>query len=163
VTGIVVGSNLTPSRATLGGTVDPNSGASNYQFQYGTTPAYGSSLPAASAGAGTEPEGVVAGLAGLAPGTTYHYRLVATTAAGTAYGADQAFTTPATPVSVFGPLPTSTILSHTTSTKPTTPKPLTRAQQLAKALKECKKKNSTAKRAKRKLVGNTDGKAKKRT
>jgi hypothetical protein len=140
-------SNLTPSSATLGGIVNPNGGATSYQFQYGTSAAYGASLPEASAGAGAEPQGVAAGLSGLAPGTTYHYRLVATNAAGTSYGADQAFTTPASPVSAFGPLPMNT-LAPTTTTKPTTPKPLTRAQKLSKALKACKKDKSKAKRAK---------------
>jgi hypothetical protein len=140
-------SNLTPSSATLAGTVDPSGGATSYQFQYGTTAAYGASLPEASAGSVAEAEGVVAGLSGLAPGTAYHYRLVATNAAGTTYGADQTFTTPAAPVSVFGPLPTNTI-APTTTTKPTTPKPLTRAQKLSKALKACKKEKSKAKRAK---------------
>jgi hypothetical protein len=140
-------SNLTPSSATLGGTVDPNGGATSYQFQYGTSAAYGASLPAASAGSGTEPQGAAAGLSGLAPGTAYHYRLVATNAAGTTYGADQTFTTPAAPVSAFGP-PVTNTFAPTTTTKPTTPKPLTRAQKLSKALKACKKDKSKAKRAK---------------
>jgi hypothetical protein len=139
-------SNLTPSSATLGGTVDPNGGATSYQFQYGTSAAYGAGLSEASAGSGAEPQGVAAGLSGLAPGTAYHYRLVASNAAGTTYGADQAFTTPAAPVSAFGP-PVANTFAPTT-TKPTTPKPLTRAQKLSKALKACKKDKSKAKRAK---------------
>ncbi|HEV3163666.1 MAG TPA: hypothetical protein VGZ22_06470, partial [Isosphaeraceae bacterium] len=80
----------------------------------------------------------------------------------TTYGADQMFTTPAAPVTVFGPLPTNTILSATTFTPP---KPLTRAQQLAKALKACKKNKSKAKGAKcereaRKRYGKTTPKRK---
>ena len=35
---------------------------------------------------------------GSAPATTYHYRAVATNAAGTTYGTDQSFTTPAAPI-----------------------------------------------------------------
>jgi hypothetical protein len=131
-------SNLTPTSVTLSGTVDANGGLANYQYQYGTSAAYGLGLPEASAGSGSEPQGVAAGLSGLAPGTGYHYRLVATNAAGTAYGADQMFTTPAAPVSVFGPSVANTF-APTTTTKPTTPKPLTRAQKLSKALKACKK------------------------
>ena len=140
-------SNLTPTTVTLTGTVDPSGGATSYQFQYGTSAAYGASLPTASAGSGVEPQGVAAALSGLAAGTGYHYRLVATNAAGTSYGADQTFSTPASPVSVFGPSPTNTF-APTTTTKPTTPKPLTRAQQLSRALKACKKDKSKAKRAK---------------
>jgi hypothetical protein len=138
-------SNLTPTSVTLSGTLDPNGGATGYQFQYGTSAAYGASVGEASAGSGAEPQGVAAGLSSLAAGTTYHYRLVATNAAGTSYGADQMFTTPAAPVSAFGPSPTNTILLSTT---PTPPKPLTRAQKLAKALKQCKKDKSKKKRAK---------------
>jgi hypothetical protein len=140
-------SNLTPTTVTLTGTVDPKGGATSYQFQYGTSAAYGASLSEASAGSGAEPGGVAAGLSGLAVGTTYHYRLLATNVAGTSYGTDQTFSTPAAPVSVFGPAPTNT-LALTTTTKPTTSKPLTRAQKLAKALKACKKDKSKAKRAK---------------
>ncbi|HEY5045165.1 MAG TPA: NHL repeat-containing protein [Solirubrobacteraceae bacterium] len=131
-------SNLTPTSATLAGTVNPNGGTTGYQFQYGTSAAYGAILPEASAGSGTEPQGAAGGLSGLTPGTTYHYRLVATNAAGTTYGADQTFTTPAAPVSVFGPPPVNT-LAPTTTTKSTTSKALTRAQKLSNALKACKK------------------------
>ncbi|PYV09463.1 MAG: hypothetical protein DMG07_23160, partial [Acidobacteria bacterium] len=42
-----------------------------------------------------EPNHVNADAAGLRPGTTYHYRLVAASQAGTSYGEDRAFTTPA--------------------------------------------------------------------
>ena len=140
-------SNLTPSSVTLSGTLDPNGGTTSYVFQYGMSAAYGASVGEASAGSGGEPQGVAAGLSSLAPGTAYHYRLVATNAAGTTYGADQTFSTPASAVSVFGP-PVANTFALSTTTKPTTPKPLTRAQKLAKALKACKKDKSKPKRAK---------------
>jgi len=79
--------------ATLTGTVSPNGRATSWHFDYGTTTAYGSHTASESAGSGGAAEPVSAGLAGLAPGTTYHYRLVATSSAGTTYGADQTFTT----------------------------------------------------------------------
>ena len=79
--------------ATLNGTVDPAGKSTLYRFQYGTTTNYGTSTPAADAGAGTGPQAVSAALSGLAPGTTYHFRLVATNADGTVVSDDGQFTT----------------------------------------------------------------------
>ena len=62
-------------------------------FQYGHTTAYGSTSAATSAGAGTSPLRVQATIGALLPGTSYHYRAVATSADGTTYGADTAFAT----------------------------------------------------------------------
>ena len=93
----------TDSQGTLNGTVDPNGSAvSDCHFDWGTSSAYGHTVPcAASPGAGLAPVAVTAMLTGLAPGTTYHYRLVATGPGGTSYGADEQFTTPFAPT----PLP----------------------------------------------------------
>jgi hypothetical protein len=64
-------------------------------FDYGTSLSYGSSLPCASLpGAGNSPVAVSATALGLSAGTDYYYRIVATNAGGTSYGAAQAFTTP---------------------------------------------------------------------
>jgi hypothetical protein len=79
--------------ATLHGTVNPNSLATSYHFDFGTTTSYGSSTPAADAGAGTADAPASAALTGLKPNTTYHYRLVATNPKGTSNGGDVAFTT----------------------------------------------------------------------
>jgi hypothetical protein len=79
--------------ATLSGTVNPNGVAVTWQFDYGISTAYGQSTTATGAGAGTANSGVSATLSGLTPGTTYHYRLEATSAGGTADGADGIFTT----------------------------------------------------------------------
>ena len=49
--------------------------------------------PPASAGSGTKSVAVTAALTGLAAGTTYHFRLVATNASGTTTGADRTFAT----------------------------------------------------------------------
>jgi hypothetical protein len=65
-------------------------------FDYGTSTNYGSQAPAPpdpSAGSGTTPETVSTPLAGLSPNTVYHYRIEATHASGTSFGADQTFTT----------------------------------------------------------------------
>src|SRR4051812_6725386 len=90
-------SNVTKSSADVSGFVNPERLATTYHFEYGTTTAYGSSTPTANAGAGTADVPATSTLTGLAPGTTYHYRLVATNAAGTTPGADMAFATQSAP------------------------------------------------------------------
>jgi hypothetical protein len=86
--------------ATLDGWVNPKGAETRFYFQYGTTAAYGTNIPAppgSSIGSGTSSQHVVQGISGLEPETTYHYRLLASNSQGTTYGADQAFrTTPAT-------------------------------------------------------------------
>jgi hypothetical protein len=81
--------------AVIEGEINPQGQAASYQVQYGTSTGYGSSAPVAPAelAASTSSKGVFVGLAGLAPGTTYHYRILASNASGTSYGPDQTFTT----------------------------------------------------------------------
>lgn len=79
--------------ATLNGSVNPNGVATSWFFEYGTTTAYGSTTASKSAGSGTSSVAVTAPLSNLAAGTTYHYRLVAKSAAGTTRGADQTLAT----------------------------------------------------------------------
>ena len=81
------------SSATLLGAVNPGGLSTDWSFEYGTTTAYGTKTPVENVGSGTSPVTVSAPLAGLAPSATYHYRLDATSAAGTSYGADLSFTT----------------------------------------------------------------------
>src|SRR4051812_3790541 len=86
-------SGVTATTATLNGTVDPNKQDTTYHFDYGKTTAYGSSTPAQGPVKGNSGKSVSSQLTQLAPSTTYHFRLVATNASGTAQGADMAFTT----------------------------------------------------------------------
>ena len=85
----------TATGATLTGSVNPNGQSTTWYFEYGTSTAYGTKTPAKDAGAGTAAIGVSAVLTNLATGTTYHYRLVATSHAGTTLGADVTFSTAA--------------------------------------------------------------------
>jgi YVTN family beta-propeller protein len=89
-------SALTQSSAQLNGLVNPNGGlVGECRFEYGTTTAYGKSAPcSASPGSGTSPVAVSAPIAGLAPNTTYHFRISATNAGGMSKGSDAMFTTP---------------------------------------------------------------------
>jgi hypothetical protein len=80
--------------ATLNGTLGAG-GLSTAYFQYGTTAAYGASTATQSVGASSGPRSLAGAIGGLAPGTTYHFRLVADNSGGVAYGDDQTFTTEA--------------------------------------------------------------------
>ena len=91
---------LTQSAATLSGTVDPNGTRTVYDFQLGIDTNYGVDL-LGEAGQSSETETVSMMVAGLQPGTTYHYRLVATSRFGTSYGTDESFTTPEYPGSTL--------------------------------------------------------------
>lgn len=79
--------------ARLWGTIDPNGLETTYQFEYGTTLEYGSKSPALPQSIGTGPVEVMKEIEGLKAETTYHVRLVATNADGTAAGEDRTFTT----------------------------------------------------------------------
>jgi hypothetical protein len=92
--------NLTPSSALVNGTVNPRGAATTYFFRYGTTRSYGAQTPTRSAGAGTSGRRIAEGLAGLAPATTYHYRLVARNAEGVTRGVDRTFKTRRQPLGV---------------------------------------------------------------
>jgi hypothetical protein len=84
-----------PSSATFKGTVDPHGAETVYAFQYGLTTGYGAQTVPTRAGNGTASVKVGASVSGLQPGTTYHCRLIATSAAGTTNGADVTFATKA--------------------------------------------------------------------
>ena len=96
----VVGSPATfvgSTGATLNGSVDPNGSSTSFYFEYGTSGSYGTVTSTQSAGSGTSATPVNTTISGLAPGTTYHYRLDAVNGNGTTYGPDQTFTTTAGP------------------------------------------------------------------
>jgi alpha-tubulin suppressor-like RCC1 family protein len=93
-------SGIAAHTATLGATVNPNGADTHYYFEYGTTSTlYENDAPAPpgnDAGSGTTAEKVNVGVSGLAPYTTYYYRVVASNSTGTTYGAQKEFTTSAT-------------------------------------------------------------------
>jgi hypothetical protein len=88
--------------ATVTGTVDPNGMATTYRVEYGTSSSYGLQTSEQDAGAGTGAADVQAALTGLTSDTTYHYRVVATNAAGVDRGADRTFTTAGPPTASTG-------------------------------------------------------------
>ena len=86
-------SQLGPTSATVGGTVDPNGLPTGWWIEYGTSTSYGSRTDTQSAGSGTSATAVSARLSGLSAGVTYHFRVVASNDAGTARGSDRSFRT----------------------------------------------------------------------
>jgi hypothetical protein len=78
---------------TLDGKVDPNRSPTEVHFEWGPTMAYGNVTPAMDAGRGSASIEVSSVLNGLAPNTTYHFRIVATNAAGIKRGRDRGFRT----------------------------------------------------------------------
>ena len=91
-------SGVTADAAVLSGTVTPRGTATSWQFELGTTTAYGSSTAPADAGSSGSGQAVSAPVGGLQPNTTYHYRLVAVRGSERFPGADATFTTGSPPV-----------------------------------------------------------------
>jgi streptogramin lyase len=81
------------SSVEVAGTVDTIGTTTSYVVQYGTTTSYGSSTASRDLPADGSPSRVNVQLAGLQPGTLYHYRLVAANKQGTTFGDDRTFTT----------------------------------------------------------------------
>jgi hypothetical protein len=79
---------VTASGAKLEGRLCPMGIPTHYVFEYGTSRRYGSKTQQAYGGLMETPRTVFAGVSGLKPGTTYHYRLVATNSQGVSRGRD---------------------------------------------------------------------------
>jgi hypothetical protein len=90
--------NITPAAAVLQGSVDDYGGHTvTFWFELGTTTDYGTTTERwTTKKAHTD---ITRGFAGLAQGTTYHVRLVASNEHGVAYGDDVTFTTASVPAS----------------------------------------------------------------
>jgi hypothetical protein len=91
--------SATPSTsgATLKANVYPYGLDTHYRFEYGTTTAYGTSVPVPDGDAGSAPYPtavpVQQAISGLAANTTYHYRFTASNSDGPVNSADLQFTT----------------------------------------------------------------------
>jgi hypothetical protein len=94
-------SSVEGTQATLNAKVNPGLFAADYHFEYDTAEykageeGHGTSVPVPdkTLDAGTEDVAVSEAVQGLKPGTTYHYRIVASNEIDTTYGKDQSFTT----------------------------------------------------------------------
>jgi hypothetical protein len=97
-------SSITATSAVVSGTVNPRNRGSSTWFEYGTSTSYGANTAVQDAGFGTTDKPFSATLASLRPGTTYHFRIVGKSDAGTVFGSDASFKTSAVPAVVTGPL-----------------------------------------------------------
>ncbi len=94
-------SSITGSGATLNGNINANYATTTVTFEYGLTDSYGTLVTAdESPVSGTSDISVSREITGLTPNTTYHYRAVGNNSAGTAYGADETFTTAPLPATI---------------------------------------------------------------
>ena len=98
--GLTFFSAVGQSTAHLGARVAGNTKPTDVRFEYGTSPAYGASTAPVPVGSDLFANETGADVGGLAPGTTYHFRAVATNSIGTTYGPDQTFTTVPKPEAV---------------------------------------------------------------
>jgi phosphodiesterase/alkaline phosphatase D-like protein len=97
-------SGATPTAVSLNTQINPNLASTIYRFEYGIESNYGSqTLPSEPIGGDSTSHSVSTVVTGLQPGTTYHYRAVATNFNGVAVGSDQTFSTPAAPSVGAGP------------------------------------------------------------
>jgi len=86
--------NITMSSALLNGNMTNNGLPAALKFDYGLTSYYGSEVNAfPDTARGTGSVFATYSLTGLTPGTTYHFRFKAISAAGTSYGGDTTFIT----------------------------------------------------------------------
>lgn len=84
--------NASQGTANLEGKINPSGFGTSYRFEWGATSSYGNQVPAdfePFVGSGSEPVRVGAKLNGLSAGQTYHYRIVASSSAGTTASPDQ--------------------------------------------------------------------------
>ncbi len=87
-------SEVTRYSAKIRAVINPEGLATSYLLEWGSSKAYGNTVPLAgegSAGAGSKYVEFNAPLAGLELGHTYHYRVKATNSTGTTYGEDRTF------------------------------------------------------------------------
>lgn len=87
--------STSPTTGTVTAMINPNLTPSDtlVTVRYGTTAGYGSSTAAQDIGAGGTPVSFSVNLGGLAPGTTYHYDVVAVNGDGTTVSPDATFST----------------------------------------------------------------------
>jgi hypothetical protein len=140
-------SEVSATGVTLAGVIAPRGLPTSYVFEVGTDTTYGGAKLFGNAGSGTGEVPVSVGLQYLVPGTTYHYRLVATSFDGTTAGQDGTFTTPVIP-SPLGQPPSTPLIASPSVQFPSVAGAITEPLHAAKTKK--KSKGTHAKRGSRK-------------
>ncbi len=146
-------SEVTTTSATVSGSVNPDGQPSTYTFEMGVDNGSGTRFAvvfSGAAGAGATPVEETVGLTGLQPGTIYAYRIAIHYGDGAGSGASATggaltFTTGGLPAALSVPTPLAQLavpviaFPFPNTRASSTPKKLTRAQQLAHALAGCAK------------------------
>src|SRR3954453_677907 len=91
------------TQATLTAKVTPRGSATSVRFDLGTSTSYGLQSASKDIGSGTDPVTVEIPVQGLTAGTTYHFRVVATSDGGTVQGADATLTNSSPPAAPTRP------------------------------------------------------------
>ena len=108
-------SNIQIKSATLNGSVNPNYLSTTISFEWGTSTSYGNTTtPSQSPVSGNSSVNISADLAGLTPGTTYHFRVKATNELGTINSNDLTFKTLGQAPSAITQAPTLMEINNTT-------------------------------------------------
>jgi hypothetical protein len=105
-------SGVGTTAAGVAASVNPRGAAVSVSFQFGTTTAYGQTSAPQRIAPASSAVPFSAQLTGLPPGTTIHYRAVATSDFGTFAGADRTLTTVAVPPQPTPPPPVATAAGH---------------------------------------------------
>ncbi len=93
-TSTLAASLVESTTAILNGTVNANNFSTAVSFDYGSTDAYGTTVPGVPAiVTGSSSTSVSASITGLTPGSTYHFRVNGISAGGTSHGSDLTFST----------------------------------------------------------------------
>ncbi|MGA2542960.1 MAG: hypothetical protein ABSG78_15525 [Verrucomicrobiota bacterium] len=102
--------DIATTSATLNANVNPEGAATTVYFEYGLTTNYGSFSASNTLAADVaDTQAVALPIAGLLPGTTYHYQALAQNSIGTNAGADLTFVTPTAVLSYSNSTPITII------------------------------------------------------
>jgi subtilase family serine protease len=131
--------SVTATSATLDGGAYANQNDTQVYWQYGTSVGYGQQTAATDAGSAPGATPVSASITDLSPDTEYHFRLVATSSAGTNYGYDNTFFTPSAVTTTSSSTSTSaaqtsTVITVTQTATTSTAPPTTTASTATAAL-----------------------------
>ncbi len=114
--------DLGVNEATLAASINPKNSPVTYQFEWGTDESYGNAAPATSQALGAEDNAfhvVTVPLSGLQPGTTYHFRVVATNTdtSEVIHGVDRSVTTQANAMPNVAGLPDGRVYEKVSPTQ----------------------------------------------
>jgi hypothetical protein len=94
-------SNITFTTADISAQVNPNNASCSTELEYGTSTAYGNTITMTPNNiTGNTAQTQSASMSNLAPGTTYHYRIKATSVNGSTLSNDATFATPNFPAAI---------------------------------------------------------------